>query len=48
MPLYMALRDKLDVTSSIFEIHNDAGTPIASKALSDDGSEFSEAKMISG
>jgi len=48
MLLYMALRNKLDVTASVKEIHNDAGTVIAKKALSDDGTTYSEAEAASG
>lgn len=48
MLIYMALRDKLDVTSTTKEIHNDAGTVIAKKALTDSGGIYSEAKMESG
>jgi len=51
MLLYMALRNKLDVATSAtdtLEVHNDAGTRIAQKLLTDDGSDYSEAKMISG
>ena len=48
MLLYMALRNKLDVTTSIKEVHNNAGTIIATKALTDSGSVYSEAEMISG
>ena len=48
MLLYMALRNKLDVTTSIKRVHNDAGTIVATKALIDDGSTYSEAEMISG
>ena len=48
MLMYMALRNKLDVTSSIMEIHNNAGTIIATKALTEDGTTFSEAEMIAG
>lgn len=43
--LYMALRNKVDVTGSAKEIHTDAGTVLATKALTDDGSTYSEAKM---
>ncbi len=46
MLLYMALRNKLDVTSSSKKVHNDAGTQIASKVLTDDGSTYSEAEMV--
>jgi len=49
MLLYMALRNKLDVATSgatdYLELHNDAGTKIASKVLTDDGSDYSEAEM---
>ena len=51
MLMYMALRNKLDVATSstdTLEIHNDAGTRIAQKLLTDDGSDYSEAKMSSG
>lgn len=48
MLLYMALRNKLDVTTAIKRVHNDAGTIVATKALTDDGSTYSEAEMISG
>jgi hypothetical protein len=51
MLMYMALRNKLDVATSgtdTLEIHNDAGTRITQKLLSDDGSDYSEAKMTSG
>ena len=51
MLLYMALRNKLDVATvatDTLEIHNDAGTRIAQKLLTDDGADYSEAKMISG
>ena len=51
MPLYMALRNKLDVATSgtdALEIHSDDGTLIAKKLLTDSGGDYSEAKMISG
>jgi hypothetical protein len=48
MLLYMALRNKLDVTSGFKEVHNNAGTVITKKALSDDGTTYSEAKAESG
>jgi len=48
MLLYMALRNKLDTDSSNLEVHNDTGTVIAKKALSDAGGTFSEAKMVTG
>lgn len=48
MLLYMALRNKLDVTSALKEVHNDAGAVITKKALTDDGSTYSEAEMETG
>jgi len=47
MLLYMAMRNKLNVDTNK-EITNDAGTVIAKKALTDDGTTYSEAEMISG
>ena len=44
----MMARNKIDITSTFKEIHNDAGTRIAQKLLTDDGSDYSEAKMTSG
>lgn len=43
--LYMAVRNKLDVTSSAKEIHNNAGSVVFTKALTDDGTTYSEGKM---
>ena len=51
MLMYMALRNKLDVATvatDTLEIHNDAGTRITQKLLTDDGADYSEAKMTSG
>jgi len=52
MLLYMALRNKLDVNTTaspdVLEVHNDAGTIISKKDLTDDGTDYSEAKMASG
>jgi hypothetical protein len=51
MLLYMALRNRLDVQTSgtdALEIYNNAGTKIAQKLITDDGSDYSEAEMISG
>jgi len=48
MLLYMALRNRLDVQTSgtdALEIHNDAGTQITSKLITDAGGDYSEAKM---
>jgi hypothetical protein len=47
MLLYMALRNKLTVATSgtdAIEIYNDAGTKICAKTITDDGSDYSEAK----
>jgi hypothetical protein len=48
MLLYMALRNKLDVTATTKNVSNDAGTVIAKKALTDDGTTYSEAEMVTG
>lgn len=48
MLMYMALRNKLDITTSTMEIHNDAGTVITKKALTDDATTYSEAEAIAG
>lgn len=51
MLLYMALRNRTDTQTSgtdALEIYNNAGTMIARKLLSDDGSDYSEALMIAG
>ena len=45
---YMALRNKLDIDANNKEIHNDAGTVITKKPLSDDGTTYSEAEMVAG
>ena len=48
MLLYMALRNKLVVQTSgtdAIEIYNNAGTKIASKAISDDGLDYTEDEM---
>ena len=49
MLMYMALRNKTVVQTSgtdALELYNDAGTKICSKALTDDGSDFTEAEMV--
>ncbi len=43
--LYMEIRNKLNVTNSAKTVHNNAGTALGSKALSDDGTTYSEAKL---
>lgn len=51
MLLYMALRNKTVVQTSgtdALEVYNDAGTIIAKKLLTDDGSDLTEAEMTSG
>jgi len=42
---YMALRNKVDITASAKEVHQDDGTLIATKTLSDDTTTYSETKM---
>lgn len=48
MLLYMIARNKFDVTNSTMEVHNDAGTVITKKTLTDDGTTYSEAEMAAG
>jgi len=51
MLLYMAMRNKLDVTTSaadFLEVHNDADVVIAKKSLTDASGDYSEAKMVTG
>ena len=52
MLLYMALRNRLDVNTSgspdVLNVYNDAGTVIAKKQVTDDGSDYSEAEMETG
>ena len=48
MLMYMALRNKLVVQTSgtdAIEVYNDAGTKIAAKLITDDGSDYTEAEM---
>lgn len=48
MLMYMALRNKLVVQTSgtdAIEIYNDAGTKIAAKTITDDGSDYTEDEM---
>ena len=48
MLLYMMARNKLVVQTSgvdAIEVYNDAGTKIAAKAITDDGSDYTEAEM---
>lgn len=48
MYLYMIARNKLLTTSSELSIHNDAGLKIVKRALSDDGTTFTEDEAESG
>lgn len=48
MYLYMALRNKIDVTATLKEFHNDGGTVIWKKTLSDDATTYSEAEGATG
>jgi len=43
--LYMALRNKIDITGTAKEVHKDDGTVLGTKTLSDDGTTYSETKM---
>lgn len=45
MLLFMTLRNKLTTTATAKSVFNDAGSSIASKALSDDGTTYTETKM---
>ena len=46
--LYMIARNAVAVTSSSKTFSNDAGTVIVKKALTDDGTSYTEAEMVSG
>lgn len=48
MLLYMIARNKLTTTSTELGVYNDAGTKITKKALSDDGTTYTEGEMASG
>ena len=52
MLIYMALRNRLDIDTGggtdFKEIYNDAGVVITKKALTDDGTVYSEAEMETG
>ena len=48
MLMYMMARNQVDVDTTgtdAMKVHNDAGVQIASKAITDDGTDYSEAKM---
>lgn len=46
--LYMAARNQVTVTATTKSFTNDAGTVIFKKALSDDGTTYTEAEAVSG
>jgi len=46
--LYMAARNQITVTASTKSFTNDAGTVVFKKALSDDGTTYTEAEAVSG
>lgn len=48
MLIYMVLRNKLNTTSTLLEVHNDVGTVIAKATLSDDGTTFTRDEMVAG
>jgi len=48
MLLYMAVRNKLTVTNGEKGFYNDAGTKVAKKTLSDDGTTYTESEAVSG
>ncbi len=48
MWLYMMSMERLDVTATQKSVYNAAGTVVAKKVLSDDGTTYSEAKAVSG
>ncbi len=45
MLLYMSLRNKLDITATTKKVHNNSGTKICEKALSDAAGTYSEGEM---
>lgn len=48
MLLYMALRNQSTTTASTYTIRNDAGTVICKSTVSDDGTTFTRAELVSG
>ena len=48
MRIYMAIRNKLDVTATLKSFTNDAGVVIWKKVLSDTGTVYSEAEGVTG
>lgn len=45
---YMALRNKLTVDATTKKIHNDAGTNIVKKTISDNGTTYTEDEAVAG
>ena len=43
--LFMALRNKVTATASVLTIHNDAGSALGTKGLSDDDTTYTEAEL---
>ncbi|MDB4311900.1 hypothetical protein N9937_00580 [bacterium] len=48
MLMYMAMRNKFVLSTTEMQIHNDAGTVIAKKAVADSGSAFTESEAATG
>lgn len=48
MLLYMAMRNEETQTSSEYAVKDDSGTVVAKASVSDDGSEVTKGKMVSG
>jgi len=48
MLMYMALRNAIKSNATTLEINNDAGTVITKKTVNDDGTDYTELKMVSG
>lgn len=48
MALYMALRNAIQITATEKRVTNDAGTVIFKKALSDNGTTYTEAEAVAG
>jgi hypothetical protein len=48
MLMYMAMRNNLDIDATTKKVANNAGTVIAKKVLSDNGTTYTEAKMVAG
>lgn len=48
MLLYMALRNRVETTSTVQKLHNDGLTVIAKATLSDDGTTFRREELVAG